>query len=225
MCQGTNKIKENKLLIAFQKFKSFEMLPNETIDELDSRFTTIMNEINTLGKEYPRREIALKIIRALLEKWNVFTVMFQNTKDLTQITVQQLFSELKAFEFDLNRRKSMKPSKIKTGEALRNVALKAKEVESTNASSNNLSNAEMRDELNLMARRFEKLNSKFGKYKRFYQDTRNRRRYIQPSGSNKRAEDKYHEDRKIEGSSSRKDKKKVDEEEDRCYQCNMTGHF
>ncbi|KAL8501063.1 hypothetical protein ACS0TY_020582 [Phlomoides rotata] len=76
-----------------------------------------MNEINTLRKEYPRREITLKIIRALPEKWDVFTVMFQNTKDLTQITAQQLFSELKAFKFDLNRRKSVKPSMIKTEEA------------------------------------------------------------------------------------------------------------
>ncbi|KAL8461606.1 hypothetical protein ACS0TY_032912 [Phlomoides rotata] len=220
MCQGMNTIKENKLSIAIQKFESFEMLSNETIDELDSIFTTIMNEMNTLGKKYPIREIALKIIRALPEKWDVFTVMFQNTKDLTQITAQQPFSELKAFEFDLNRRKSVKPSKIKNGEASKNVALKAKKAESTNVPSDNLSKAEMRDEFNLMERRFEKLNSIFGKYKRFYQDTRNKRRYSQPSGGNKRTEDKYPEDRKVEGSSSRKDKKKVDEEEDRCYQCN-----
>ncbi|KAL8503185.1 hypothetical protein ACS0TY_022074 [Phlomoides rotata] len=72
------------------------MLPNEIIDELDSRFTIIMNEINILGKEYPKREIALKIIRALPEKWDVFTVMFQNTNDLTQITAKQLFSEFKS---------------------------------------------------------------------------------------------------------------------------------
>ncbi|KAL8516669.1 hypothetical protein ACS0TY_015071 [Phlomoides rotata] len=61
-----------------------------------------MNKINTLGKEYPKRETGLKIIRALPEKWDVFTIMFQNTKDLKEITAQQLFSELKAFEFDLN---------------------------------------------------------------------------------------------------------------------------
>ncbi|KAL8523746.1 hypothetical protein ACS0TY_013640 [Phlomoides rotata] len=39
------------------------MLPNENIDQLDSRFTTILNEINTLRKEYPK--VALNIIRAL----------------------------------------------------------------------------------------------------------------------------------------------------------------
>ncbi|KAL8510805.1 hypothetical protein ACS0TY_017578 [Phlomoides rotata] len=148
-------------------------------------------------------------------------MMFRNTKDLTQITAQQLFSELKAFEFDLNRRKNVKPPKIKIEEVSKNVALKAKEVESIKVPSDNLS----KDELNLMVRRFEKLNSRFGKYKRFYQDTMNKRRCCQPSGSNKRTEDKYPEDKKVDGSSSRKDKKKVDEDEDICYLCNKTGHF
>ncbi|KAL8542807.1 hypothetical protein ACS0TY_003623 [Phlomoides rotata] len=47
------------------------MLIEETIDELDLRFTVIMNEINTLAKEYTKREMALKIIKALPEKWDV----------------------------------------------------------------------------------------------------------------------------------------------------------
>ncbi|KAL8463319.1 hypothetical protein ACS0TY_034102 [Phlomoides rotata] len=82
MCEGTDKIKENMM------------------------FTNIMNEINSLGKEFLKRDVALKILRSLLEKWDIFTVMFQNTKDLSSISSDQLFSELRAHEFDLNRRKS-----------------------------------------------------------------------------------------------------------------------
>ncbi|KAL8514413.1 hypothetical protein ACS0TY_013502 [Phlomoides rotata] len=177
MCQGTDKIKGNKLSIAFQKFESFEMLPEETIDELDSRFTVIMDEINTLGKEYNKRDMALKIIRSLPKKWDVFTVMFQNTKDLNEVSAQQLFSELKAFEFDLNRRKAVKtPSKVKNDECHKNVSLKAKESESPKTAPNTLSQAEMLEKMNLMARRFDRLNSRFGKYKRFYQDAKDRKR-------------------------------------------------
>ncbi|KAL8507120.1 hypothetical protein ACS0TY_017856 [Phlomoides rotata] len=85
-----------------------------------------MNEINTLGKEYTKRETALKIIRYLPEKWVVFTVMFQNTKDLNEVSAQQLFSELKGFEFDMNRINGVKtPSKVKNDESHKNVALKA----------------------------------------------------------------------------------------------------
>ncbi|KAL8456973.1 hypothetical protein ACS0TY_034991 [Phlomoides rotata] len=187
MCQGIDKIKENKLSIAVQKFESFEMLPEETIDEPDSRFTVIMNEINTLGKEYTKRETALKIIRSLPEKWDVFTAMFQNTKDLNEVSIQQLFSELKAFEFDLNRRNVVKtPRKVKNDESHKNIALKAQESEPSKPDPNTLSQAEMLEEMNLMARRFERLNSRFGKYKRFYQDAKDRKRFTQSSENTKR---------------------------------------
>ncbi|KAL8510681.1 hypothetical protein ACS0TY_017484 [Phlomoides rotata] len=201
-----------------------------------------MNEINTLGKEFTKREMALKIIRALLEKWDVFTVMFQNTKDLKEVSPQQLFSELKAFEFDLKRRNTVKTlTKVKNEESNKNVALKAKESESSKAAPNTLSQVEMLEEMNLMARRFDRLNSRFGKYKRFYQDAKDRKRYTQSSGYTKRSEDKYpDEKKKIDGkrdskythkgeaSTSKKDKKKAEEEEEdppRCYQCNNTGHY
>ncbi|KAL8546534.1 hypothetical protein ACS0TY_006316 [Phlomoides rotata] len=124
--------------------------------------------------------MALKIIRALPEKWDIFTVMFQNTKDLNEVSPQQLFSELKAFEFDLNRRKVVKtPTKVKIEESHKNVALQAKESESSKTTPNTLSQAEILEEMNLMARRFDKLNSRFGKYKKFYQDAKDKMRYTQ----------------------------------------------
>ncbi|KAL8553374.1 hypothetical protein ACS0TY_001887 [Phlomoides rotata] len=65
-----------------------------------------MNEINSLRKEFTKKDVALKILRSLPERWDIFIVMFQNTKDLSSISSEQLFSELRAHEFDLNRRKS-----------------------------------------------------------------------------------------------------------------------
>ncbi|KAL8542763.1 hypothetical protein ACS0TY_003590 [Phlomoides rotata] len=82
------------------------MLYGETIALLDIRFTNIMNKIISLGKELTKRDVTLNILRFLPEKWDIFTVMFQNTKDLSSISSEQLFYELRAHEFDLNRRKS-----------------------------------------------------------------------------------------------------------------------
>ena len=42
-----------------------EVDEDETLEELDTRFTKIMNELATLGKEYTQKEIGLKIIRSL----------------------------------------------------------------------------------------------------------------------------------------------------------------
>lgn len=68
MGEGSEKIKENKLLLAVQKYETFEMLDGESIDNMENRFTNILNEINALGKEFPTKDISLKIIRSLPKK-------------------------------------------------------------------------------------------------------------------------------------------------------------
>ncbi|KAL6585833.1 hypothetical protein OROMI_002477 [Orobanche minor] len=74
MCEGTELIKENKLTIATQKFDNFKMKSGESIDQVDARFTEIMNEINSLGKTYGNREMALKVLRSLNPEWSMKAV-------------------------------------------------------------------------------------------------------------------------------------------------------
>ncbi|KAL8480876.1 hypothetical protein ACS0TY_027412 [Phlomoides rotata] len=78
------------------------MLSNENIDQFDNRFTAIINEINDLGKEYTNKEVALKILRALPKKWRTKATIIKDTKDLKMTSTRQLFSMLKAYEYDLN---------------------------------------------------------------------------------------------------------------------------
>ncbi|KAL6586411.1 hypothetical protein OROMI_001399 [Orobanche minor] len=101
MCEGTELIKENKLTIATQKFDNFKMKSGESIDQVDARFTEIMNEINSLGKTYGNREMALKVLRSLNPEWSMKAVAMRESKDLNKIKIQELFSDLKAYEFEL----------------------------------------------------------------------------------------------------------------------------
>ncbi|KAL8463027.1 hypothetical protein ACS0TY_033880 [Phlomoides rotata] len=180
MCEGTNKIKENRLSLAIKKYEKFEILSGETIAQLDIKFANIMNEINSLGKEFTKGDVALKILRSLTEKWDIFTIMFQNTKDISIISSEQMFSELRAHEFDLNRRKSTTtdPAFEEPSTSSKGVAFKAKieECASPARAVHDLQKSEMREEMNLMAKRFEKLNSRFGKYKKYYQDSKDQKR-------------------------------------------------
>ncbi|KAL8480301.1 hypothetical protein ACS0TY_027010 [Phlomoides rotata] len=89
--------------MAVQKFDTLKMLPNETIDQLDPRFTTIINAINDLDKKYTKKEIVLGILRALpIKRWKTKVTIIKNTKDISKMTTQQLVSTLKTHEFDLN---------------------------------------------------------------------------------------------------------------------------
>ena len=82
ICEGTEQIKENKLTLAAQKFENFKMKPGETLDQLDGRFTDIVNELTALGKEYTPREMALKVLRSLPKEWDMKVVAMRESKDL-----------------------------------------------------------------------------------------------------------------------------------------------
>ncbi|KAL8542500.1 hypothetical protein ACS0TY_003386 [Phlomoides rotata] len=105
MCEGTNQIKENKLMIVVQKFENFKKKTGESLAKFDSRFTEILNEMESLGKDYSQREKNLKVLRALPTEWDMKVVAMRESKDLSNITIFELFSNLKAFEFDIDRRK------------------------------------------------------------------------------------------------------------------------
>ncbi|KAL8486660.1 hypothetical protein ACS0TY_023379 [Phlomoides rotata] len=137
------------------------MQPGETIAQLDIRFTNIMNENNSLGKEFAKGDVTLKILRSLHEKWDIFTVMFQNTKDLYTISSEQMFSELQAHEFNLNRRKptatATAPEEATTLSKGATFKVKSEECDSPTRVVHDLSKDEMLEEMNLMDKRFARL--------------------------------------------------------------------
>ncbi|KAL8473337.1 hypothetical protein ACS0TY_030241 [Phlomoides rotata] len=146
MCEGTDQIKENKLMIAVQKFENFKMKPGETLEKFDSRFIEILNEMESLGKDYSQREKNLKILRALPNEWDMKVVVMRESNDLSKITTFELFSDLKAFEFDIDRRKDEETPSSKV------TALVASTVESGQTAD---SDSEQ-DELALFIKQFRK---------------------------------------------------------------------
>ncbi|XP_019184864.1 PREDICTED: uncharacterized protein LOC109179841 [Ipomoea nil] len=63
--EGDEQEKENKLTMAMKRFGDFKMTPNETISQMEIRFTKLLGEISDLGKEPTIKEINLKILRGL----------------------------------------------------------------------------------------------------------------------------------------------------------------
>ncbi|XP_073224749.1 uncharacterized protein [Cicer arietinum] len=67
--EGRSHVKETRIDIGIRKFELFEMQERETIDEMYSRFTTIVNEMRSLGKAYTVQERVRKIMRCLPIIW------------------------------------------------------------------------------------------------------------------------------------------------------------
>ncbi|KZV30695.1 hypothetical protein F511_19488 [Dorcoceras hygrometricum] len=117
ICEGSDETKENKLTVAQQKYESIKMKDGEKMTDFDERFSAIVIELNSLGKEYNNRELALKVMRALPKEWDVKTMAMRESKDLNKMELHDLFANLKAYEFELQTR-SEAPSTSQPTKAL-----------------------------------------------------------------------------------------------------------
>lgn len=58
--ERSDQIKENKLTLVMQKFNNFNTKLGGMLNELDSKFTMIKNELSSFNKEYLKRKMILK---------------------------------------------------------------------------------------------------------------------------------------------------------------------
>ncbi|XP_073286764.1 uncharacterized protein [Primulina huaijiensis] len=59
------KIYKKKLSVDVQKFDNIKMKAGESISDFDERVSTIVNELNALGRVHSNKEIALKVMYGL----------------------------------------------------------------------------------------------------------------------------------------------------------------
>ncbi|GAV92065.1 UBN2 domain-containing protein, partial [Cephalotus follicularis] len=57
--EGTNQVKESKINMLVHEYELFFMHDNESISDMFTRFTTIINSLKTLGKSHSNQELQL----------------------------------------------------------------------------------------------------------------------------------------------------------------------
>ncbi|GAV84788.1 zf-CCHC domain-containing protein/DUF4219 domain-containing protein/UBN2 domain-containing protein, partial [Cephalotus follicularis] len=67
--EGTNQVKESKISMLVHEYELFFMHDNESIGDMFTRFTTIINSLKNLGKSYSNQELVRKILRCLPRSW------------------------------------------------------------------------------------------------------------------------------------------------------------
>ncbi|XP_056695347.1 uncharacterized protein [Spinacia oleracea] len=139
--EGTNEVKRSKIDLLMHQYELFTMKPSETIQDMITRFTNIINELNSLGKIITPEEQVRKVLRSLpQDPWMARVTALQETKDFTKFNLEQLAGSLLTHELQLNAR----PSENTKNRAL---ALKTENDE----------NSEEDEETALFARRFRRM--------------------------------------------------------------------
>ncbi|XP_058005329.1 uncharacterized protein LOC131181317 [Hevea brasiliensis] len=168
--EGTNQVKESKANKLIREYELFEMKPGETISEMSTRFTDLVNVLKALEKEFTEEELVKKVLRSLPKSWETKVTVIFDTKDFSKFTYDELIGSLIAHEMLYDKSKSnVDDEKKKRGIALKSgqedelrktIAFNATSSDSSNSSSDE-------DDLAMITRRFKKAFKKGGsKYKK-----------------------------------------------------------
>ena len=70
------------------------MNPNETIQDMQKRFTDIVNHLALLGKTFPNEDLINKVLRCLSREWQPKVMTITESRDLTNMSLATLFGKL-----------------------------------------------------------------------------------------------------------------------------------
>ncbi|PON55777.1 Zinc finger, CCHC-type, partial [Parasponia andersonii] len=96
--QGTNSMKETRINIFTRNYELFKMDKDESISQMLTRFTSIINSLSALGKTFSNGELVSKILRSLPRAYRSKMVAIQEAKNLSKLTLEELMDSLMSHE-------------------------------------------------------------------------------------------------------------------------------
>jgi len=67
--EGTNDVKRARKHALIQEYVLFKMQQGESIADVQKRFTHIVNHLMSLGKEFDKKELNIKLLKCLDRSW------------------------------------------------------------------------------------------------------------------------------------------------------------
>jgi len=163
--EGSKKVREAKALMLVHQYELFKMKDNESIEEMYSRFQTLVSWLQILKKIYVASDHVSKILRSPPARWRPKVTVIEEAKNLNTLSVEDLLGSLKVHELSLNDNESSNksksialPSKGKSSKALK--VIESKEEESPDGDSDE-DPAEMMAMLSNRLQYLAKKNKKF----------------------------------------------------------------
>ncbi|XP_070007642.1 structural maintenance of chromosomes protein 3-like [Nicotiana sylvestris] len=140
--EGTTQVKQSKIDMLTTEYELFSMKDDESIQDMHTRFTSIINELHSLGEIIPRNKLVSKVLSVLPSSWESKVNVITEAKDLQTLTMDELIGNLKTYEM-----KRKKDSKRREPKKEKNLVLKDE--------NNDLSEEE--SDMSYLTKRFQKM--------------------------------------------------------------------
>ncbi|XP_012575063.2 uncharacterized protein [Cicer arietinum] len=164
--EGTTDVKRARVNTLMHEYELFSMKKEESISDLQTRFTHIVNNLHALGKDVDNEQQIGKIMRCLTREWQPKITAIAESRDLAKMTTATLFGKLREHEMELQRLdESEMESRKKKGLSLKVQANQSK-IESDSCSNESSSDNE-EPEIGLLVKKFKKfLKKKDNKFRK-----------------------------------------------------------
>ncbi|XP_070015401.1 uncharacterized protein [Nicotiana sylvestris] len=96
--EGTTQVKQSKIDMLTTEYELFKMRDDKSIQDMHKRFTSIINELHSLGETIPRNKLVRKILSFLPSSWESKVNAITKSKDLQELTIEELIGNLKIYE-------------------------------------------------------------------------------------------------------------------------------
>ncbi|XP_049364246.1 uncharacterized protein LOC125829001 [Solanum verrucosum] len=149
--KGTEQVKESKVDMLTTQYENFTMKEGESIHDMNTRFSSITNELRSLGEPISSSKQVRKILRILSKSWASKVDAITEAKDLKVLTMDALIGNLKTHEMNRNQDTSKKEAKKD-----KSLVLKI----------NSGDDSSEEDDMAYLTKRFQKIVRKHGGFKR-----------------------------------------------------------
>nr|XP_025883705.1 uncharacterized protein LOC112940164 [Solanum lycopersicum] len=109
--EGTEQVKESKIDMLTSRYENFKMKEGETIHDMFTKFSSITNELRSLGESISMNKQVRKVLRILPKSWESKVDSITEAKDLKVLTMDALIGHLKTHEMNRNYDLSKKEAK------------------------------------------------------------------------------------------------------------------
>jgi len=66
----------------------------DSVDHFMTHVTIIVNQLHTNGEDIQEKKVVQKVLRSLPDKFNMVAVSIEESKDLSQLTIEELMGSL-----------------------------------------------------------------------------------------------------------------------------------
>ena len=111
--EGTKKVKDTKLQMLTIQFEELKMSEDESFDSFYGKLNEVVIAKFNLGEKMEDSEVVRKILQSLPESFRAKVTAIEESKDLHDIKVQELFGLLQTYELSLPSQRKSKSLALK----------------------------------------------------------------------------------------------------------------